>query len=252
LNRSPILRALSSMRKSGARTLLMGGQACEFYGAAEFSRDLDLLILSDPGNLGRLRAALADLEAEPIAVPPLDEASLAKGHAAHFRCRGADVAGLRIDLMSRYRGGPEFEDLWRRRTTIEVHGEPIDLLALGDLVNAKKTQRDKDWPMIGRLMERSYFEREEKPSREQIEFWLRELRTPELLVELAEAHPDIAHRMESARQAVAAALTREPEGVALALEAEEREERLKDREFWRPLKLELEQLRRERRSDRQT
>jgi hypothetical protein len=72
------------------------------------------------------------------------------------------------------------------------------------------------------------------------------------LVELAEAHPDIAHRMESARPAVAAALTREPESVALALEAEEREERLKDREFWRPLKLELEQLRRERRSDRQT
>jgi hypothetical protein len=130
------------------------------------------------------------------------------------------VAGLRIDLMSRYRGGPEFEDLWRRRTTIDVDGEPIDLLALGDLVNAKKTQRDKDWPMIGRLMERSYFEREENPSQEQIEFWLRELRTPELLVELAEAHPDIAHRMKSARHAIAAALTREPDSVALVLAAD--------------------------------
>jgi hypothetical protein len=40
---SPILKALSSIRRSGARTLLMGGQACVFYGAAEFSRDLDLL-----------------------------------------------------------------------------------------------------------------------------------------------------------------------------------------------------------------
>ena len=139
------------MRKSGARTLLMGGQACVFYGAAEFSRDLDLLILADPENLGRLRAALTDLEAEPIAVPPLDAERLARGHATHFRSRRADVSGLRIDLMSRYRGGPEFEDLWRRRTTIEVDGEPIDLLALEDLVNAKKTQRDKDWPMISRL-----------------------------------------------------------------------------------------------------
>ena len=44
----------------------MGGQACVFYGAAEFSRDLDLLILPDPENLGRLRASLADLEAEPL------------------------------------------------------------------------------------------------------------------------------------------------------------------------------------------
>jgi hypothetical protein len=34
----------------------MGGQACVFYGAAEFSRDLDLLILSDADNLSRIRA----------------------------------------------------------------------------------------------------------------------------------------------------------------------------------------------------
>ncbi len=29
------------------RALLMGGQACVFYGGAEFSRDTDLLILPD-------------------------------------------------------------------------------------------------------------------------------------------------------------------------------------------------------------
>jgi hypothetical protein len=119
---------------------------------------------------------------------------------------------------------------------------------LEDLVKAKKTQRDKDWPMIGRLMERSYFERDEQPSQEQIEFWLRELRTPELLVELAEAHSEVAHRLGSARPAIAAALTRELDSVALALAAEEREERRKDREFWQPLKLEIEQFRRERSS----
>ena len=28
----------------------MGGQACVFYGAAEFSRDTDLLILADAGT----------------------------------------------------------------------------------------------------------------------------------------------------------------------------------------------------------
>ena len=42
MSQSPILKALSSIRTSGARTLLMGGHACVFYGAAEFSRDLDL------------------------------------------------------------------------------------------------------------------------------------------------------------------------------------------------------------------
>ena len=60
------------MRKSGAKTLLMGGQACVFYGAAEFSRDLDILILADADSLARLRAALDELGAEPIAQPDFD------------------------------------------------------------------------------------------------------------------------------------------------------------------------------------
>jgi len=50
----------------------MGGQACVFYGAAEFSRDTDLVILADAGNLARLQAALDELEAERIAVPPIE------------------------------------------------------------------------------------------------------------------------------------------------------------------------------------
>ena len=51
----------------------MGGQACIFYGAAEFSRDLDLLILADATNLPNLVRALDALDAEVIAVPPLEE-----------------------------------------------------------------------------------------------------------------------------------------------------------------------------------
>ncbi len=43
------------------RALLMGGQACVFYGAAEFSRDTDLLILADPANLARLKSKLERL-----------------------------------------------------------------------------------------------------------------------------------------------------------------------------------------------
>ena len=67
---NPIRKVLSSIRKHRVRALLMGGQACVFYGAAEFSRDTDFAILADAANLARLRKALAELEAEPIAVPP--------------------------------------------------------------------------------------------------------------------------------------------------------------------------------------
>jgi len=58
------------MRAHRIRALLMGGQACVFYGAAEFSRDTDFAIVADAANLARLRKALAELQAAPIAVPP--------------------------------------------------------------------------------------------------------------------------------------------------------------------------------------
>jgi hypothetical protein len=47
------------MRAQGVRALLMGGHACVSYGAAEFSRDLDLAIVASPRNIEALRKASA-------------------------------------------------------------------------------------------------------------------------------------------------------------------------------------------------
>jgi hypothetical protein len=226
------------MRKNGVQMLLMGGQACVFYGAAEFSRDLDLLILIDPDNLDRLQAALTELQAEPIDVPQLDPAYLKRGHAVHFRCRRPDVSRLRIDLMSTLRGVDRFEDLWDRRTSMETEGEVVELLALEDLVAAKKTQRDKDWPMIRRLVEQHYF-----TAPDDIDFLFRELRTPELLIALAAAKPEDALRPASVRPAVAAAAAGDADAVVRAFHEVEEEERRKDRLYWEPLKRELEEMR---------
>jgi hypothetical protein len=225
----------------------MGGQACVLYGAAEFSRDVDLLVLADATNLPKLVRALDALDAEVIAVPAFEERHLLRGHAIHLRCRREDVAGLRIDLMSSLRGVAGFEELWARRTTIEVAGGPIELLAMEDLVSAKKTQRDKDWPMIRRLVEQSYFAGSRSATPDQVRFWLRELRTPELLVEVAAAHPELASAEGLLRPAVQAARSGQTDDISEALAAEEREERRKDREYWVPLKRELEELRLRRR-----
>ena len=79
----------------------MGEQACVFYGAAEFSRDTDLAVLADAANLVRLRAALAELKAEPIAVPPCTLAFLKRGHGSHFRCHHPEAMRMRVDVMER-------------------------------------------------------------------------------------------------------------------------------------------------------
>ena len=130
------------------------------------------------------------------------------------------------------------------RTTLQIpDGEKCDLLSLPDLVQAKKTQRDKDWPMIRRLMEAHYFQNQTKPKPAQIRFWFQELRTPELLVELATRYPTFCRRLERERPLLAPVHTGEPGILEQALLAEETAERQRDREYWLPLKAELEKLR---------
>lgn len=241
---NPILKVLSSMRARRVQALLMGGQACVFYGAAEFSRDTDLAILADAANLERLAQAVSDLQANVIAVPPFELDYLDRGHAVHFRCQHPDAPRMRVDVMSKMRGVAPFPELWDRRTTIEMPGgELCDLLSLPDLVKAKKTQRDKDWPMIRRLVEANYFENKAEPNPEQIEFWLRELRTPELLIDVAQKHERERERVESERSALTHAKRADLVGLERALRNEEAKQRAQDREYWFPLREELERLR---------
>jgi hypothetical protein len=232
------------MRAHRVRALLMGGQACVFYGAAEFSRDTDLAIVADAANLARLRRALDDLRAEVIAVPPFELKYLRRGHAIHFRCRHPAALRMRVDVMAKMRGVDAFAKLWKRRVTVELaDGIRCDLLSLPDLVRAKKTQRDKDWPMIRRLVEAHYFQNIAKPNPAQIRFWLRELRTPELLLDLARRHAATCRRLIPARALLAHAALGKAGELERALIAEESAEREQDRSYWLPLRAELEKLR---------
>ena len=232
------------MRAQRVRALLMGGQACVFYGAAEFSRDTDFAILADAANFARLRKALGDLQAEPIAVPPFELKYLRRGHAIHFRCQHPEAFQMRVDVMSKMRGVEPFAKLWKDRTTLQIPGgEKCDLLSLPDLVQAKKTQRDKDWPMIRRLVEAHYFANQRQPKPAQIQFWFQELRTPELLLELARRYPAICRKLAGRRKLLIDAQIGKPEELQQALLAEETAERQQDKEYWLPLRQELEKLR---------
>jgi hypothetical protein len=250
LSLSPIPKVLSTMRAHGVEALLMGGQACVLYGAAEFSRDADFAVLTSPDNLDRLNAALAELQAEVIAVPPYEVQYLDRGHAIHFRCKHPQAQGLRLDVMARLRGVAAFPELWARRTTWDLpEGFRVESLSLPDLVASKKTQRDKDWPMIRRLVEVSYDEGFSSPTPERIDFWLRELRTPELLIECASRFPHQARELAGQRAAVREAIEGDVEAVRAELAAEEARERELDRVYWNPLKAELESLRHRRLRD---
>jgi hypothetical protein len=222
----------------------MGGQACILYGAAEFSRDVDLAVLADEQNLSRLQAALDELKADPVFLPPLSAQALQRGHACHFRSRLPGIDGLRIDVMSALHGCDPFDRLWARRRSVLVRSVGrFPVLSLPDLTLAKKTQRDKDWPMIRRLVEADY-QRTARPTRGQIAFWLRELRTGSLLIELCQHHAPLARRLVTVRPLLRHAIRGDLARVDRALRAEEDRAREKDRRYWRPLRAELAEMRR--------
>ena len=222
----------------------MGGQACVFYGAAEFSRDTDIAILAEARNLQRLLQALNELKAKCIAVPPFSIKYLKRGHAIHFRCYHAEAKGMCIDVMSVMRGVAPFTKLWQRRTTVETaSGDKYNLISLPDLIRAKKTQRDKDWPMIRRLVEAHYIQYRKKPTHEQVDFWLKESRTISFLIRLAKKYPARLSVLKKQRLLLMLVAVGDAKGLEKALEDEEKLEREADRNYWLPLITELEQMR---------
>ena len=233
------------MQKHQVKALLMGGQACVWYGAAEFSRDTDLAVLAEAENIARLRQALDELEAKCIAVPAFATEYLERGHAIHFRCQHPEAKGLRVDIMSVMRGVDSFPALWARRETLQDDaGTNYELLALPDLVLAKKTQREKDWPMIRRLMEAHYLQHRAVPKALQVEFWFRELRTPEFLIQLAARFPEQCRQMLAQRNVLQSAVAGDEPGIVQKLKDEVAEESARDQLYWTPLKRELEEFRR--------
>lgn len=162
----------------------------------------------------------------------------------HLRCQRSDVAGLRVDLMTKMRGVDSFPVLWDRRTTLAVEGGPeISSLALPDLVASKKTRRDKDWPMLRRLVEANYVQFANEPTNPRVDFWLRELRTPELRAECVERFSKAAEAVRPEREAVAAAIAGDLAATGSAIDAKQARERATDEAYWKPLLRELEVLR---------
>jgi hypothetical protein len=241
LTQSPIPRVLSAFSKHQVKALLIGGQACIIYGGAEFSRDLDFSLLVTLENIENLKNALEELEAEPIFLPDLSEEVLLRGHACHFRFPKGNPQGVRIDVLGKMRGVDPFPFLWQRRKEIEISGfGTIAVISLPDLVKSKKTQRDKDWPMIRRLIEADIFNSSLDSPEEQIRFWLSQCRSPELLISLVNKYPDTAKMLSGQRPLLAQAISGRESEIESLLREEEAYERKLDKEYWVPLKKELE------------
>jgi len=244
LTLNPILKVLSTFSKHHVRCLLIGGQACIIYGASEFSRDSDFVVLSSTDNLSNLRAALTELKARRIYVPPLGKKYLDRGHACHFRCYASGVEHLRVDILAKLRGCDDFLSLWDRHFKLKIPSGPqINVINLRDLVASKKTQRDKDWFMLRRLVDNDIVLHGDTSNVYKISWWLHECRNLDHLINLCRKYPNLVQQQLSNRPLLKVAIRVDKKKLAQLLEEEKEQEQEKDRAYWDPLKKELELLR---------
>ena len=97
--------------------------------------------------------------------------------------------------------------------------------------------------MITRLLEAHYFTHRGNCTDEQVRFWLREMRTPELLIELSQHYPVPCAEFTAQRPLLTFAANGDESGLRKALHEEEVHERELDRQYWLPLKETLRKLR---------
>ena len=96
--------------------------------------------------------------------------------------------------------------------------------------------------MLRRLVEAHYAQNKRKATAKQVLFWLTQCRTPEILIEVAARDGKTARRLVPERPLLGCALERDDRALVAALDAEEQHERELDREYWLPLRRELEQI----------
>jgi hypothetical protein len=118
------------------------------------------------------------------------------------------------------------------------------LLSVPDLVEAKKTQRSKDWPVIEVLVAIHYAENLSSPTDDWIRFWLLETRSPESLAEICARFPKEASGLIAIRPLLSVAINGDLPRLRVELQAEVLREQDKDRLYWEPLKREMEEFRR--------
>jgi hypothetical protein len=128
---------LNSLNSAGARYLLLGGYAVNYYGYHRNTKDIDIWIAVSGDNPQRVSRALQNFGFAAASVPPGN--FMIKGGMHTF---GREP--FRVDILSDP-AGVDFEACYGRRVEGRIDGVPVPLISLGDLrKNKRASGRPKD------------------------------------------------------------------------------------------------------------
>ena len=145
--------------RHGVRYVLIGGLAAVLHGSPLPTLDADICPSRTPDNLGRLAAALDEIDARirtsdaPEGIGfPRDAVFLARMELLNLVTRLGDV-----DLSFTPSGTTGFDDLSRQAVPMNIHGATIAVASLEDVIRSKEAaNRPKDQrslPMLRQLLE---------------------------------------------------------------------------------------------------
>ncbi len=177
--------------EGGTRAILSSGQAVVLHRLAIMSKDGDWILRETAADLGHVLGVLGDCGARYRFGAPLDARWMAGGWSAHFEFREGPLR-VRTDFVTRPPRLPpeDLEALWE-----EQRGQDIPVVDVRRLVELKKTNREKDYVVIGELARRLRNPKDQ----------LLVSRSARDLLDLATQHPALVREMASRRPALEAA-----------------------------------------------
>ena len=147
---NPYIELTESFNRGHRRAILSSGQAVVLYRLAVMSKDGDWILREDPEALTHVLGVLHRRVARYRFGAPLDIRWLAGGWSSHLEHRWEGLR-LRTDFVTRppRMSAGQLEETWRHPV---IRGVPV--IGLEDLAAIKKTNREKDYPVIGELARR--------------------------------------------------------------------------------------------------
>ncbi len=191
----------------GTRAILSSGQAVVLHRLAVMSKDGDWIVRESAPALTQMLDVLARRDARYRFGAPLDVRWMAGGWSSHLEF-ALPALRVRTDFVTRPpRIAPaDLEALWR-----EQAGRDIPCVDVRRLVEIKKTNREKDYAVIGELARLLEDPRER----------LLASRSAREIAALAISDPALVHRLEKERPVLAHAFETS-DSLEAALDAERR------------------------------
>jgi len=146
------IRLTRAFNRGRLRAVVCSGQAAVMHRLALMSKDGDWIVREDEESLHHIMEVLSGFRAQYRFGAPFDVRWLKGGWSSHLEFRLSDMR-VRTDFFSRPPRIPpaELERLWKEQESAD-----LPFVNLKDLAELKKTNREKDYVIIGeiaRLME---------------------------------------------------------------------------------------------------